>query len=146
MIRLETVEDFENVRKALSNPNSKPWQYCVKPWGFCRFCKSVTEFEAPFGKAEFFVIQCLGCQSHFEVEGTGGGVLTGVYLTGNEVPPEFQLKVQKLNSRFNQREYFRTVLENKINELKRKRRQAENEIRRFAKLRLEIFSKKVVDD
>lgn len=70
MVRLETVEDFEKAKKALKNYNSQPWEYRVRPHGYCTFCFKITEF-VPACDSQMFAKECLNCKSNFEVPGTG---------------------------------------------------------------------------
>lgn len=69
MIRLETVEDFERVNKALNNPGSKLSEYCVVNYGYCGFCKSIAVFDATSVRDEDNStptgIRCRVCQNHF---------------------------------------------------------------------------------
>ena len=64
MIRLETVEDFEKVAKALKDPKSKLFQYMVHSFGFCKLCNMVTEYNG-VGSIEGAYVTCHLCKETF---------------------------------------------------------------------------------
>jgi len=139
MIRLETVEDFEKVAKAFKDPNSKPFQYVIRPYGFCKLCNRATEYIA-VGSIEGVYVTCLFCSK--------------IFSDWNYVPESYQLGhlyetdsagitdhvareavINQLNSREQQKIFFNEKLEQFIKKAKKKQRDANKEVRQSAKLR-----------
>ena len=155
MVQLETVEDFEKVRKALDDPNSKPEQYAIRSFGYCSFCEELTEYRGwgMFGNAW---VDCLQCLKSFEHPSFGSEHLyysfsskhNYYYTTGkniplvkeDQIPKELRLEFNKLNSLEYQRKIFNEKREDLIKKLKQQTRTANSQVRRLAKLRTEKFS------
>ncbi|MBI4158506.1 MAG: hypothetical protein HY505_02730 [Candidatus Yanofskybacteria bacterium] len=149
MLRLETVEDFERVDKALSDPGSSLSEYCVMNYGYCGFCKSLCVFDFI---SEPYHIHCRGCEHDFYPDHLGLSYLYMISLGSPDYPEpaqvfEFKLgkdipkQQQKVSinrrqfSRSYQRMVFDDILKSRIRELKREQRSLAGKIRRLAKLR-----------
>ena len=135
MFRLETVEDFERVRKALGDPKSKPHQYRVKEFGYCTYCKEVTECYHYAGK-EGSSVGCLRCnRGYYELM---GDTVSHTYFTRFEIdrmPQNAQKLVFERHSREYQRKFLKEQLEACIKILKKEQRVLSGKIRQLAKLR-----------
>ncbi|MDP2598405.1 MAG: hypothetical protein Q8P49_01090 [Candidatus Liptonbacteria bacterium] len=69
-MKLETIEDFRRVAKALLDPRSTPQQYAIvnpEKHGYCTVCNSVTEYNHDGYKFEW-TTTCSRCYRRF---GTG---------------------------------------------------------------------------
>ena len=127
MVRLETVEDFEKVRDALNDPQSRLCDYLVREFGYCISCGSVTDYTYDEGGLINRYIVCLSCQNMSRAR---------FLFTGNvDIPFEAQEKIRELHSRERQREFFQEALEEFIKKHKARERQVRNETRQLAKLR-----------
>ena len=66
--KLETIEDFRKVARALQDPDSIPQQYAAEDWhsdfGYCTFCREVTEFDN-FSHKLYTDWLCKKCSRHF---------------------------------------------------------------------------------
>ena len=140
MIRLETVEDFEKVNKALNNPNSKPFEYIIRSFGFCsRYCRKITEFYGTYN-AEICYETCYGCGKTFS--GVGSSFSNAYYpsdwyITGlEEIDIKNKADLLRLNSREVQKLFFNERLEIALVSAKSNQRKAKKEVRRLAKLRI----------
>lgn len=70
MVKLESIQDFYAVTRALmDNNNSKPHEYTVKPYGYCTVCKAVVPFEF-MAYQDWLFEKCLSCDA--EVNGLLG--------------------------------------------------------------------------
>jgi len=153
MIRLETVEDFERVDKALNNPGGKLSEYCVMNYGYCGFCRSIAVFDAVSVCDEDnvtpTVVRCCGCQNQFLPDHRG---LSYHYCVEHEwdqpvkqeifsfringyIPESQNEIVREFFSRDNQRKLFNEKLETRIKAFKSEQRVISSKIRRLAKLR-----------
>ncbi len=139
MVRLETVEDFEKVRKALDDPKSAARDYSVCPYSYCWYCNDVKEFEAPFVESwgESINVKCLGCGNFFFVADIGlvKGISWGRQFANDKIPDQFRNEMKKLNSREIQRNYYAVALEKRIAKEKSELRKIQNTIQYFASLR-----------
>lgn len=141
MLRLETVEDFERVDRALGDPNSKLHEYCMVDYGYCGFCTSISAFDRIL---EPHHIRCRGCGNSFYPDHMG---LSFLFYTGEKearrvyefmlgtMPEPRTRKERKFFSGENQRKLFNQLLEFRIRELKREQRVLGGKVRRLAKLR-----------
>jgi len=142
MIRLETVEDFEKVRKALRNMNIPPRFYCICPYSYCFHCKEVNEFEAPmpYCLADAIKVKCLGCSNFFVLNDFKykNDIFWGFPFLDINLFRMFKDQVdemKKLNSREMQAKFFAVELEKRIAKEKSELRKVQNRIHKFAKLR-----------
>lgn len=146
MLRLETVEDFEKVKKAFDNPRSKHYQFMVRNFGYCKICRIVTEYEGNYS-FESCHETCRKCGSIFGYPKTHGTLPSDFYITINmddmfpmpssPVPNyEVYLKLEQLHSRKQQKIFFQELLEKFIKKIKAAERQARNKTRQLAKLRI----------
>ena len=140
MIRLETVEDFEKVRKALQDPNSQPRDLCICPYSYCWHCEEVTEFDAPYGPANSITVKCLGCGNFFTVDDYNSAynknnIFWGLRFSNDTVSEVVITEMRKLNSREMQTKFFAVELERRIAKEKGELRRVQNRIQKFAKLR-----------
>lgn len=138
MLRLETVEDFERVRKALDNPRSSSDEYRVKDFGFCCFCDRITEYRIE-PENEWGIIFCFQCKMTFKPGhhmDYSKNNPEGPYIT--HIPRESDTgeRLHYLRSRVQQTTYFLEMLEQFIGRQKTEERKIRNTIRRLAKLRL----------
>ena len=138
MVQLETVEDFEKIKKALEDNTSQQKDYCICPYDYCNFCKGVREFETPYGYSVESTVwaKCLGnCGSLFH--NGGPQVRTPYFHFGNyELPPEqFWDLLQMVNSRQMQSKFFAAELEKRISAEKKKMIELKSSFERLAKLR-----------
>lgn len=148
MVRLETVEDFEvedfeKVKKALDDPNSKPHQYCVKNFGFCTACNRLTEFAGNYS-SEYCYIVCWSCNRLFEFKYDGIKHTAGeCYISHDEQEyctvlndsHDLIKEFEQLHSREHQRKLFAKEREAYIRKLKRNIKESNKKVRRLAKLR-----------
>jgi len=138
MLRLETVEDFERIARALADPDSQPDDFIVRRFGYCKICRAVRGCEGYMD--EDCVERCYGGRESgsghdFYVDGTSGAVLVGIFLTGGHIHSAYRRKVENLHSRKNQTIFFRAALDQHILQAKKERRKAGQMVRRLAKLR-----------
>lgn len=109
-MKLTSVEDFVRIAVALSNPESKPNEYRVRTFGFCTFCKMVTEYrEDILGLGGDVMFTCLQCNKDFGGWAGDTRPITA-YRTEPDVPFSEINKIQTLHSKENQREFFRIAL------------------------------------
>ena len=151
MPRLETVEDFERLDNALSNPDSKLSEYCVVNYGYCNHCKSLEVFDCSLNdhSQEPECIRCCGCENDFLPDHMG---LSHLYYPERSNNPKDQILVYQFRiggdiseirhsaereffSREHQRKLFKERLESRIKDIKREQRATTSKIRRLAKLR-----------
>ena len=100
--RLETVEDFERVAKALQDPNAKLHEYTVKSFGYCLNCENVVEYEADYGP-EWFQQTCLHCNG---IRSAAIGSFRNLILTGDMVPVAVAEQIGHLYSRKMQKTFL----------------------------------------
>lgn len=143
MIRLETVEDFEKVRKALDDPKSFSYQFCIKSFGFCTACNRLTEFDDD-NSMDSCHRKCLSCKRIFKFSYDGVKHTSGecyfcqdeheyfIFVSQDQNPRK---EYEKLHSREYQDKLFARELEARIRKLKQEIRKSNNLVRRFAKLR-----------
>ena len=151
MLRLETVEDFERLDNALSNPDSKLSEYCVVNYGYCNYCKSLEVFDCSLNdeSQEPERISCCGCDNDFLPDYMG---LSHLYYPKRSNNPKDQILVYQFRiggdiseihhsaereffSREHQRQLFNEKLETRIKAFKSEQRTLSNKVRRLAKLR-----------
>lgn len=151
MVRLETVEDFEKVKPALDDPNSKSYQYCVKRFGFCTACNKLTEYDDD-GPTSFGCRMCLSCKRVFEFRFDEIKYAAGECYVSHDRQEYYTLlscehylikEFERLHSREHQMKLFDKERETYIKKLKRNVKESNNKIRRLAKLRT---TKKQKDD
>lgn len=138
MVQLETVEDFEKVKKALEDPKSTPRDFCVCPYSYCWYCDEVREFEAPCVSSwgESINVKCLGCGKFFFI--TNIGLIKSISWGQSEnskTSEQFRNEMKKLNSREMQKNFFAVALEKRIAKEKGELGKVQDRIRGFARLR-----------
>lgn len=142
MVKLETVEDFEKVRKALSDSSSKPRHYSVKPFSYCPHCNDVKEFEAPVfvSNHDLITVKCLGCRSFFQITDhiRRDEIMWGARYAEviDQIPDFFRAESKRLNSREMQSAFYTVALERRIAEEKTNQRRIKDKIQDLAKLRI----------
>lgn len=111
--KLETLEDFQRVAKALADPDAKPHEYCVQSFGYCTHCLKVTSYTSESGP-EGGIIVCKECLRRDAWGSYRYGVaVSAPYFTGNMVPLRYREEVAKRHSRGNQSVYFWKFLEHR---------------------------------
>ena len=139
MVKLETVEDFEKVRKALEDPKSSPRDYSVCPYSYCCHCDEVREFEAPCVESwgELINVKCLDCGKMFFVTNLDlvKSISWGRQSETDKIPEQFKGEIKKLNSREMQKNFFSVALEKRIGREKSELRKVQNRIQELARLR-----------
>ncbi len=144
MIRLETVEDFEKVDKALDNPDSKLNEYCVAEYGYCGFCGLLCVCDN-ISIPEHY-IRCHECGNSFYPDHIGLSYLyhqnrmqVFEFKFGDDLPKHSQsggmAVTSKELSKEYQRELFNVMLEARITALKKEQRGLAGKVRQLAKLR-----------
>src|SRR3989344_6156866 len=140
MLRLETVEDFEKVKKLLDNPKSQSYEYRVKDFGFCTACNRITGFEENEleGRCQK---RCLSCRRIFEFRPEHGA--GECYFSQDdqeyccfvsEGQTDLIKELERIYSRKHQNKLFREELERSITKHKAEERKIKNMVRRLAKL------------
>ncbi len=141
MLQLETVEDFERVKKLLDNPNSQSHEYRVKDFGFCTACNRITGFEENESE-NGCQKECLSCHRIFKFRpeyGAGECYFSQddqqycYFMSERQIGPSKEL--ERLYSRKHQKKLFREELERSIVKYKAEERKAKRKVRRLAKLR-----------
>ena len=102
--RLETVEDFERIAKALQDPSAKLHEYTVKSFGYCLNCESVVEYEADYGP-EWFRQTCLNLNCK-KTASAAIGSFRRFILTGDMVPVAVAEQIGHLYSRKMQKTFL----------------------------------------
>src|SRR3989344_4113502 len=129
MIRLETVEDFEKVRKALDDSASKPYQFCIQNLGYCTACKTLTFYDGSYS-IEGCDERCLRCMRTFNYGLSGDRNWYYTDFEDKNIPDHIREEFGKLISRENQKKIFKIRLEAHIKKLKGKARSRDREVRR----------------
>lgn len=139
MIQLETVEDFERIKKALRDPDSMPSQFAVKTFGYCNICYKITEYDGDYGMEGCYET-CRNCHRTFGSH--SGGLIEPSYryvtLSTSDslsIPHEIIDELRRLESREQQYVFFEAESEKMIKKYKARERQTRVGIRRLAKLR-----------
>ena len=138
MVQLETVEDFENIKKALSNPVSQPRQYCICPYSYCWRCDEVKEFEAPIWRSDSDCISVICSNGHgyfLDQKVSINNLLWGTQAINEKLQQEFVNEMNRLNSREMQVKFFAVELERRITAEKKKMREVKISIEGYARLR-----------
>lgn len=136
-MKLETIEDFRRVAKALRDLDSTPQQYAVanaENFGYCTYCHDVTEFRHAGHKFE----QTDECQKCYRRFGTAMGNLpsSGYTTETSEMPPWVVWKIAELGalpSRKRQTEYFLNRLKQFMDSQDYRTKEAKKEVRAAAK-------------
>ena len=131
--RLATVGDFEKVRTALENPNSQPLEYRIRAFGFCQYCKDVTEYYITF--VYRYQHHCQKCNWNFCVDDESKSQSSHPYLTGDKIPGHAVERIAQLHSREQQKVFFGEKMERFIQKCKTDVRAEKLIIRRLAALR-----------
>ena len=139
--RLETVEDFERVAKALQDPNAMPHKYVVKSFGYCLNCESVVEYEGNYGP-EWFQETCLKCKT---IASAAIGSFRRLILTGDMVPVAVAEEIAHLYSRKTQKTFLLECATARIQEFadeateyERKFKEASAQAQQLAELRYRV--------
>ncbi|MDP3696656.1 MAG: hypothetical protein Q8R55_01335 [Candidatus Taylorbacteria bacterium] len=138
MVQLETVEDFEKVKKALEDAKSTPRDYCVCPYSYCQRCNEVREFEAPAVESlgELIRVKCMGCGDYFLISKLRdkNNIFWG-FQSSYVFSSEHGAEMTKLNSREMQFKFFAVALEKRITKEKSELRTVQDRIQKFARFR-----------
>lgn len=139
VVQLETVEDFEKVKRALEDLKSTPRDYCVCPYSYCWYCDEVREFEAPcvVSCSESINVMCLGCKKAFFVTDIGliKSISWGNQFVYDKILEQFRNEMKRLNSREMQKNFFAVVLEKRIAKEKSELRKVKDTVQKFAQFR-----------
>lgn len=142
MLQLETVEDFEKVRKVLDDPRSRPDQFRIRSFGFCSACNRLTEF-CDYNSDDKCKRMCLGCNRVFQFHPEVGagecyqsndGQWYETLMCESRDPVTIK-KYLQLYSREYQYRFFKTMLEKQIRRFKTEERKIKRKIKQLAKLR-----------
>ena len=141
--RLETVEDFERIAKALQDPSAKLHEYTVKSFGYCLNCESVVEYEADYGP-EWFRQTCLNLNCK-KTASAAIGSFRRFILTGDMVPVAVAEEIAHLYSRKTQKTFLIESVTARIQELddeatehERKLKEASEQALQLAALRYRV--------
>ena len=136
MVKLETVEDFEKAKKYLDDSRTESHQYRIKEFGYCSYCREVTEYHHNANIEGTSVVCCKCKWGYYRL--VGESVTKPMYFTYlelSQMPYSAIISVIDRHSRDSQKEFFNQALEQFITKQKAIVRQANNLTRRLAKLR-----------
>ena len=135
MVKLETVEDFENIRKLLEDPKSKPHQYRIMEFGYCPDCNEITRCQQS-ANIEVVSVTCLRCNhNYYRLIGEQATIPYLTYIEIDQMPHWAKTSVNQRHSREFQMKVFQDKLEKFIKKEKAFARKHGNNVRQAAKLR-----------